>query len=746
MLIMKRLLLLLLVVMVSLMTSCRNKTPDHDSGLDTKVDSLLSLMTLDEKIGQMVLFTSFMDQTGPFIGRAYEEDIKQGKAGAIFNAYGAEYTRHLQELAINNSRLKIPLIFGYDVIHGHQTIFPIPLGEASSWDMQASEMSARIAATEASAQGLNWTFAPMCDIARDPRWGRIAEGSGEDPYLGAAIARARVRGFQGTDLKAVNTIAACVKHFAAYGASQAGRDYHSVDMSERVLRETYLIPYRAAVDEGAVTVMSSFNDLDGVPATMNAHLLTDILRNEWDFRGFVVSDYGSVAEVVTHGTAADTITATEYSVEAGTDMDMQSASYYKNLAKLIDEKRVDEKSIDDAVRRILRVKFMLGLFDDPYKYCSPEREKAEILKPENRKAAREIAAKSMVLLKNTNSLLPLSKSIKSIAVIGPLADSKQDMIGNWSAAGDYSKAVTVTEGIRSKVPSAKVTYTRGCNINDSELSSFKEAVTAARSADVVIMVLGEAASMSGEAASRTDLNLPGVQQQLVQEVYNTGKPVVVVLMNGRPLTINWIDEHIPAILEAWFPGTEAGNAVADVLFGDYNPSGKLPVTFPRSVGQIPIYYSLKNTGRPADRDNKYTSKYLDCSNDPLYVFGYGLSYTTFDYSDLTLSSETLSGKDSLQVKLTITNKGKYKGAEIVQLYIHDHSASVTPPLKLLKGFSKIELAPGEAKSVTFTIKSGDLAFYRADMSFGCEAGRYTVSVGGNSRDTKNADFDLTMPF
>jgi beta-glucosidase len=726
-------------------SACNRQPANFTSDADRKADSLLSLMTLDEKIGQLTLFTSSMDQTGPFIQKDYENDIKEGKTGAIFNAYGVDYVRHLQELAVNNTRLRIPLIFGYDVIHGHQTIFPIPLAEAASWDLKAIETSARVAASEASAQGLNWTFAPMCDIARDPRWGRIAEGSGEDPYLGSAIARARVRGFQGQDLKGVNTVAACVKHYAAYGAAQAGRDYHSVDMSERMLRETYLPAYKAAIDEGAATVMSSFNDLNGIPATMNKFLLTDILRNEWKFKGFVVSDYGSIKELIMHGTVADLAEASKMSLEAGTDMDMQGTAYYKELGTLVKEKKIDEKYIDQAARRILRVKLMLGLFDDPYRYCSNEREKAEVMKPENLEASRDVAKRTMVLLKNENSLLPLDKNIKTIAVIGPLTDAKEEMLGCWSAAGDSKKSVSIIEGIKAKAPSAEILYAKGCDINDDITTSISQAINVAKKADVVVLAVGEAAQMSGEAASRADLNLPGVQQQLVEAVYKTGKPIVVVLINGRPLTITWIDSHIPAILEAWFPGTEAGNAIADVLFGDYNPSGKLPVTFPRAVGQIPVFYSMKNTGRPFEPDDKYTSKYLDITNDPLYVFGYGLSYTTFEYSNLTLDKTQMSGKDSLQVKVTVKNTGKYKGEEVVQLYIHDKVASAEQPVRLLKGFTKIELAPGEAKDVTFCLKASDLAFYRADMSFGCEAGGYTVFVGGNSRDTKNVDFNLTLP-
>ncbi len=742
---MKTISLYLLVLSLLIVISCKNVVNGTCSDFDNKTDSILALMTLEEKIGQLSLFTSEMDQTGPFIKREYEEEIKQGKVGAIFNAYGADYTRRLQEMAVNNSRLKIPLLFGYDVIHGHQTIFPVSLGEAASWDMEAIERSARIAASEASAQGLNWTFAPMCDIARDPRWGRISEGAGEDPFLGSAVARARVRGFQGDDLSSTNTIAACVKHFAAYGAALAGRDYNSVDMSERVLRECYLVPYKAAIDEGAVTVMSSFNDINGIPATMNRYILTDILRDEWHFSGFVVSDYTSVTELIQHGTVPDTAAAAAFSVNAGLDMDMQSAAFSDYLEILVQKKKVDEKTIDEAVKRILKVKYMLGLFDDPFRYCSREREEKELLSDENRAAARDIAARSMVLLKNQGSVLPLDKMIKSIAVIGPLADSKRDMIGSWSAAGDFNKAVTVVEGIRAKCPSARIIYAKGCNIDDTDQSKIKEAVAASRNTDLTILVLGEAANMTGEAASRASLDLPGIQQYMAEEVLKTGKPVVVVLMNGRPLTITRLNDYFPAIIEAWYPGTEAGNAVADVLFGDYNPSGKLPVTFPRSVGQIPIFYSEKNTGRPSDPDNKYTSKYLDESNDPLYAFGYGLSYTTFSYSNLTLNRNEIDANDTLIVRVTVKNTGKRKGEEVVQLYIHDRVASVTPPLKLLKGFVKTEIEPGEEKEIVFKLTAEDLKFYRGDMSYGCEPGRYDLLIGGNSVDLISSEFSLVLP-
>ncbi|MBS4056264.1 MAG: beta-glucosidase BglX [Bacteroidales bacterium] len=737
-----RFLAALLLSISTLIFSCTGPVPMVVNNLDRQVDSVLSLMTLNEKIGQMTLYTSDMDQTGAFVRKEYEEDIKYGRVGSIFNAYGADYTRKLQDLAIKNTRLRIPLLFGYDVIHGHRTIFPVPLAEASSWDMKSIEHAARIAAIEASAEGLHWTFAPMCDIARDPRWGRIVEGSGEDPFLGSEIARARVRGFQGNNLGDVNTVVACVKHYAAYGAAQAGRDYHSTDMSQRLLREVYLPPYKAAIDEGALTVMSSFNDLDGIPATANKFLLTDVLRGEWGFDGFVVTDYNSIGELINHGVAADQAEAAAISLKAGIDMDMQAGIYPATLSNLVDNQLVSEESINIAVRRILKVKFQLGLFEDPYKYCSTEREKNLLMTPGHQEAARDMARKSFVLLKNEKQLLPLNKNLKRIAVVGPLADSRQDLIGSWSAAGDWSKAVTLLEGIRAAVPQAQVQYAKGCEITGTSTDNIKQAVEVAKSADVVILAVGEAAWMSGEAASRSDIGLPGVQQTLVEAMYKTGKPIVVVLMNGRPLTIKWIDSHIPAILETWFAGTQAGNAIADVLFGDYNPSGKLPVTFPDNLGQVPVYYSMRNTGRPFEAANKYTSKYLDGPNEPLYVFGYGLSYTKFEYSPLLLDKNILTENDTISISVIVKNTGELAGEEVVQLYVHDKVASVAPPVKTLKGFKKIRIDAGEEKIVQFVLTPADLAFYRADMTYGWEKGAFRIDVGTNSRDVVSAEFNL----
>lgn len=732
---------LIALILLILFSACSSTVKQQDA-IDRKVDSLLALMTVEEKVGQLTLYTSDWDVTGPTMREGYKEEIRKGRVGAIFNAFTARYTRGLQKIAVEETRLRIPLLFGYDVIHGHRTIFPIPLGQAASWDLEAIERADRIAAEEASAEGLHWTFAPMVDIARDPRWGRMAEGSGEDTYLGSRIAEARVRGFQGKGIGELNSVMACVKHFAAYGAAQAGRDYHSVDMSDRTFREVYLPPYTAAIQAGAATVMSSFNDFDGVPATASSYLLTDILRKELKFKGFVVSDYTSVMELIPHGVAADTASAAALALNAGLDMDMQAGFYQAALPRLLEEGKVSMAQLDASVRLILRKKFELGLFDDPYRYSDTAREKSTVMKQEFLNAARDVAGKSIVLLKN-ESVLPISKKVKTIAVIGPLAHARREMIGSWSAAGDWAKSVTLLEGIRAAVdPSTKVLYARGSNINDDSTTYFQEALRVARQADVVVLAVGESAGMSGEAASRSSIDLPGVQQQLVELLSQTSKPMAVVLMSGRPLTINWMSEHVPAILSAWFLGTQAGHAIADVLFGDVNPSGKLPVTFPRSTGQIPIYYSMKNTGRPMDPNNKYTSKYLDVENSPLYPFGFGLSYTSFSYSDPQLSQGSLASGDTLAVRVKLTNTGAREGAEVVQLYVRDLVGSVTRPLMELKGFQRINLKPGEQREVTFFLTYKDLEFCRIDGSFGTEPGRYVVFVGGNSRDLRQATLEV----
>lgn len=730
------------LILALLGSACYNKSDTRMDRIDQQVDSLLQLMTLEEKVGQLTLYTSDWDVTGPTMRSGYKDDIKAGKVGAIFNAFTAKYTHDLQKIAVEQTRLHIPLLFGYDVIHGHRTIFPVPLGLASSWDLKAIEQSARIAASEASAEGLHWAYGPMVDIARDPRWGRVVEGNGEDTWLGCEIAAAMVKGYQGNKIGDLNSVMASVKHFAAYGAAQAGRDYHTVDISDRVLREVYLPPYKAAVDAGAATVMSSFNELDGIPATANKYLLTDVLRKEWGFNGFVVSDYTSVMELIPHGIAADTASAAEMALEAGLDMDMQAGFYQSALPELVRAGKIKEEALNASVKRILHKKFELGLFADPYRYSDEAREKETVMKAEFLEAARDIGRKSIVLLKNEQQLLPLSKSTRKIAVIGPLADARREMIGSWSAAGDWKKAITLLEGIKASVsPGTQVLYAQGCNINDDHTGDIAQALRTASQADVVVLAVGESAQMTGEAASRSSLDLPGVQQKLVEEVQKTGKPVIVVLMNGRPLTVTWIDQHVPAILETWFLGTQAGNAIADVLFGDYNPSAKLTMTFPQSVGQVPIFYNMKNTGRPRDPNNKYTSKYLDISNEPLYPFGYGLSYTTFDYGNVTVGKEGANPKD-LTVMCRVTNRGKKPGTEVVQLYVRDLVGSVTRPVKELKGFQKILLGPGESKDIVFSLHTDDLSFYRKDMSFGPEAGKFKVFVGGNSRDVKAGDFEL----
>lgn len=727
------LILIPLLICASHLVVAQKITSDN-AAIENKIDALLQQMTLEEKIGQMTLYTSDWDVTGPTIRSGYRKDIEAGKVGAIFNAYSVDYVRDLQEMAVEKTRMKIPLMFGYDVIHGHRTIFPMPLAQAATWNMEAIEHSERIAAIEATAEGLNWTFSPMVDVARDPRWGRIMEGSGEDTYLTSRIAVARVKGFQGNDLADDNTLVACAKHYAAYGAALAGRDYNTVDMSDRVLRETYLPPFKACVDAGVGTFMTSFNEVDGIPATGSEYLLREILKKEWDFDGFVVTDYTSIAEMVPHGIVANNKEAGELAVNAGVDMDMQSGIFNDFLAQSVIEGKVKVSDIDDAVRRILRIKMLLGLFDDPYKYCNKQRQDTLIYHPEHLAFARAFAAESMVLLKNQNQTLPLSKQTGTIAVIGPLADSKKDMIGAWSAAGDFNKSVTVLEGIKGKVPTQRVVYARGCEVEGDDRSSFDEAVTLAGRSDAVILVIGETKEMSGEAASRSEITLPGVQQELAEALIATGKPVVVVLMNGRPLDLSWLDAHAPAILETWFPGTQAGHAVADVLFGDYNPSAKLTVSFPRNLGQVPIFYNNKNTGRPMSAE-KYTSKYLDVPNTPLYPFGYGLSYTTFKYDNLRISSPVLKANQKVEVSIQVTNTGKMAGHEVVQLYVRDLVGSVTRPVKELKDFRKIYLEPGAQSVVTFEITPAMLEFLTRDMQWAAEAGDFEVFVGTDSSTT-----------
>jgi len=722
-----------------------------DDAMAPFIDDLMGKMTVDEKIGQLVLFSTDWSITGPSIREGYREDVKAGRVGAVFNAFTAEFTRSLQEMAVEETRLGIPLLFGYDVIHGHRTIFPISLGEAASWDLDAIELSARIGAVEASAEGIHWTFAPMVDVARDPRWGRISEGSGEDPYLGSQIAAARVRGFQGDDLRALDTVLATAKHFAAYGAAQAGRDYHTTNMSDRELRSVQLPPFKAAFDAGAATVMTAFNELNGIPATGSRYLLTDILRHEWGFGGFVVTDYTSVNEMVQHGYARDEKHAAELALLAGVDMDMQGASFMNHLRGSVDEGVISTEQIDTAARRILEMKYRLGLFDDPYRYSDPERQAAEVYRPEHLAASRDVARKSMVLLKNDNRLLPLSNDLASIALIGPLADSKADLIGSWAAAGDRkSKPVSVLEALRARLGGAvDINFVKGASYEfggEDQTQDFDAAVAAAESSDAVVVVMGEKWSMTGEAASRTSLTMPGSQQALLEALQATGKPIVLVLMSGRPLAVEWADEHIDSILYAWYPGTMGGHAVVDVLFGDYNPSGKLPVTFPRNVGQVPIFYNMKNTGRPYTAEKqgqKYLSRYLVTPNSPLYAFGHGLSYTTFDYSSIALDSSRIAPADTLRASVTVTNTGDYAGEEVVQLYVQDLVGSVTRPVMELKRFEKIHLEKGESREVQFELGVADLAFYRHDMSYGAEPGDFKLYIGTASDDVAEARFTLT---
>src|SRR5882724_10809465 len=726
------LVLILALVAVAVPNSAQRR-PNNER----RINALLARMTLAEKLGQLQQLDG--EANGNFRPE-HHELVRKGLLGSTLNVRGAQRTNELQRTAVTESRLKIPLIFGFDVIHGYRTIFPIPLAEAGSFDPEAAEATARAAGQEAAAFGINWTYAPMVDIARDPRWGRIAEGSGEDPYLGSLMARARVRGFQGSDYSARDKVLACAKHWVAYGAAEAGRDYNTTDVSERSLREVYFPPFKAAVDAGVGTFMSAFNDLNGVPSSANPFTLTDVLRGEWKFDGFVVSDYTSVEELIKHGLAADGAEAAREALSAGVDMEMVSRLYNKNAAELIRERKLSQSTIDEAVRRILRIKFRLGLFDRPY--ADEALERTAIFNSANVAAAREIAGRSMVLLKNDHDVLPLAKNLRSIALIGPLADSRQDMLGSWTGDGKPEDAVTMLQGIKAKVPQTRINYAKGCEINSDNADGFEAALRAARESDVTIIAVGESADMSGEAASRSSLDLPGRQLDLVKAVQATGKPTVVVLMNGRPLTINWLAGNTSAILETWFAGSQAGNAIADVLFGDVNPGGKLPATFPRSVGQVPLYYNHKNTGRPPDAKNKYTSKYLDVDWRPLFPFGYGLSYTQFKITNLQLSAQRIPLNGRLSVSVDVENTGKRAGDEVVQLYIRDVAASVTRPVKELKGFQRVTLQPGEKKRVEFSLGPEQLGFWNRQMRFTVEPGEFKVMVGPNSEDLIEATFEV----
>ncbi|MFH0813184.1 MAG: glycoside hydrolase family 3 N-terminal domain-containing protein [Pseudomonadota bacterium] len=722
----------------------RQRSLSPRASYEGKIDALIASMTVEEKAGQLNLI-SFGAGWGPTVKDElrdeYKKLIREGKLGAIFNAAGADFIKELQKTAVEESRLKIPLLFGFDIVHGFKTLFPVALAEVSSWDPSLIEASARFQAMEASAVGINWTFAPMLDISRDPRWGRIAEGYGEDPYLGSVMAAAWVRGFQG-DLSSPQQILSCAKHFVAYGAAEGGRDYDTVDLSERTLREIYLPPFKAAVDAGVEAVMGSFNEISGIPSCANKQLLNNILRNELKFKGVVVSDWNAIAELVTHGIARTQKEAAMVALNAGVDMDMESRSYVTYIPELIREGKISEKMLNDSVRRVLRAKCKLGLFDDPYRFCNNAVEKNTVMNAQLQDAALEIARRSIVLLKNENNVLPLGREVKNIAVIGPLAHNKKEPL-HWHLFGNPNDVVTVVEGIRHKLSGdVTILYAQGCEITDKSKDGFSQAIETAKQADAVILVLGEEALMSGEAHCRSTLDLPGVQNDLAKVIYKTGKPIVVVLMNGRPLAINWIAEHIPAVIEAWFLGIKSGAAIADVLFGDYNPSGKLPVTFPRSAGQIPLYYNHKNTGRPGQLRDPYSSKYIDLPLTPLYPFGHGLSYTKFEYGKLTLSAHKISFTEPLQVSVEVKNVGDRDGEEIVQLYVKDEVGSVTRPIRELKGFKKISLKPGEVKTVEFSLTAKDLAFYNKEMKSVTEPGTFKVSIGTNSVKLQEESFEV----
>jgi beta-glucosidase len=730
----------------TLLTTVLAGAAQHKS-IDQKVDSVLKLMTLDEKIGQLNQYNDDRRATGPVTTDDTKlEQMQKGQIGSLLNCIGTARTRIWQNYALQ-SRLKIPLLFGLDVIHGLKTTFPIPLAEACSWDLETMEQTARIAATEASASGIHWTFAPMVDIARDPRWGRVMEGAGEDTYLGSKIAFARVKGFQGNQLGDSNAVMACAKHFAAYGAVIGGRDYNSVDMSDRLLWEVYLPPFKAAVDAGAATFMNAFNDLNGVPATGNSYLQRDILKGKWNFTGFVVSDWGSIGEMIKHGTAKDGYEAALSAITAGCDMDMESRSYKNNLAKLVGDGKVSEGLIDDAVKRILHKKFELGLFDDPYKYCNEQREKAELENPEHTRVAREAGGKSIVLLKNQRNLLPISRNVKTIAFIGPLVKALKQNKGFWDVevpGVDSNFIVSQWEGLQNKVGAkTKLLYAKGCEIEGNNKDGFAEAIAVAKQAEIVILSIGEHRDMSGEAKNRSSITIPGVQEELLKELLATGKPVVVLINAGRPLVFNYTADNAPAILYTWWLGSEAGNAIADVLFGDYNPSAKLVMSFPNSIGQIPVYYSHFNTGRPVTSGKIPNTSYIDISVDPKYEFGFGLSYTTFQYSNLQLSKKKISANDKLQVSVTISNTGQVDGEEIVQLYIRDRVGAIARPVIELKDFKKLKLKAGESDTIQFFIDREKLSFYNQQLQWVTEPGDFDLMIGASSKDIRLKDsFEL----
>lgn len=756
----------LATLLVSTVYAQGKKTvPNGQAKMNAFINQLMAKMSVDEKIGQLNLVTGGEATTGAVVSTNVEAKIKKGEIGGIFSLTTPAKIRRTQEIAVNSSRLHIPLIFGQDVIHGYKTAFPIPLALAASWDMSLIKRTARVAATEASADGINWTFSPMVDIARDPRWGRVAEGNGEDPYLGSEIAKVMVQGYQGDNLSKNNTIMACVKHFALYGAAEAGRDYNTTDMSLNRMYNEYLPPYKAALDAGAGSIMASFNDINGIPATANKWLLTDLLRKQWGFKGFVVSDYTGVSEMIEHG-IGNLQQVSGRALNAGLDMDMVSEGFLTTLKKSLAEGKINIATINASCRLILEAKYKLGLFDDPYKYCSEDRAKTEILTPAHLKLARDAAAQTFVLLKNQNHTLPLKKA-GTIAVIGPLGNTRTNMPGTWAVNADLENTPSLLEGLKAVTgDKVNITYSLGSNLladeaeqknatmfgreikrdNRPEQEVIADAVRNAEKADVVVAALGEGSEMSGESSSRTNIEIPAVQQRLLAALLKTGKPVVLVLFTGRPLAIKWESENVPAILNVWFGGTQAAYAIADVLFGEVNPSGKLPITFPQNVGQVPIYYSHKNTGRPLPDGGwftKFRSNYLDVSNDPLYPFGYGLSYTTFSYGAIKLSDTKLKPGQALTASVTVTNTGKVAGKETVQLYLRDLEASITRPVKELKGFQKISLEPGESKEVVFTLTENELKFYNADLKYAAEPGDFTVFIGPNSRDVQARNFSFS---
>lgn len=733
-----------------------SKIPSSIENIEVKVDSVLSLMTLEEKVGQLVQYNGSWDLTGPaseLNNKEKENKLKNGLVGSMLNVLSVEATREAQKLVMENSRLKIPLIFGYDVIHGYKTIFPVPLGETASWDLEAMERSARIAAVESVAEGINWTFSPMIDVSRDARWGRIMESSGEDPYLTSLVGVAKIKGYQGDDLADDLTIAATAKHFAGYGFAEGGRDYNTVNIGENELQNMILPPFKAAADAGVATFMNSFNEIDGIPSTGSKYLQRDILKGEWNWKGFMVSDWGSITEMIYHGFAKDKKHASKIAITAGSDMDMEGGAYESSLVDLVSEGSVDEALVDDAVKRVLRLKFKLGLFEDPYKYSNPQ-VKENISYEEHRIAAREIAAKSIVLLKNEKEILPIKPTVKFIAVIGPLANDKDAPIGNWRAQGEPNSAVSVLEGIKNTIgKNTKVSHAMGTTlgtsersfllpleINKTDKSGFSEAIELAKNSELVVMVLGEDAFQAGEGRSQANIGLAGLQQELLEEIKKVNSNIVLVLINGRPLEISWASENLPAIVVAWQLGSESGNAIADVLFGKYNPSGKLPVSFPRLVGQEPLYYNQKNTGRPWNEQHVTYSHYTDVQKDALYPFGFGLSYTQFEYGDIKLTGDVMDAENDMEATIAVTNTGKVKGKEVVQLYLQDVIGSRTRPVKELKGFQMVELNPGESKTLHFPITPKMLEFYTANRKWEVEEGDFNIFIGGNSKDLKSAKF------